>query len=101
MTGFGTAARVCKSAMMLGREKGYKIGYFRPITVWPFPMKEMNKLADKVDRMLVVEMNLGQMVEDVKLATEGKCRVFFYGRPGGAVPTAEEVLEKAQLALEG
>jgi len=101
LTGFGTAARVCKSAMMLGREKGYKIGYFRPITVWPFPMKEMNKLADKVDRMLVVEMNLGQMIEDVKLATEGKCRVFFYGRPGGSVPTAEQVLEKVQLALEG
>jgi 2-oxoglutarate ferredoxin oxidoreductase subunit alpha len=100
LVGFGTSARVCKSAMLLGREKGIKVGYFRPITLWPFPMNELNKIADNAKKFLTVEMNLGQMVDDVKLASNGKARVFFHGRPGGGIPTAEEVFEKVLKAME-
>lgn len=100
LVGFGTSARVCKAAVNLARSKGIKAGYFRPITLWPFPMKELNKIADKTKKMLAVEMNLGQMVEDVRLAVEGKARVFFYGRPGGAVPSPEDVLERIKQTLE-
>lgn len=100
LTGFGTSARICKSAMILGREQGIRIGYFRPITLWPFPMKELNRVADRVKKILTVEMNLGQMVEDVRLAVEGRARVFFYGRPGGGIPTPEDILAKAKEALE-
>lgn len=100
LTGFGTSARICKAAMALGRKEGIKIGYFRPITVWPFPYKELKEVGRKAGRILTVEMNLGQMVEDVKLAVEGSARVFFYGRPGGGIPTPEQILERAKLALE-
>lgn len=99
LVGFGTCGRICKSAMALGRSKGVKIGCFRPITVWPFPMNELNKIAGKIGKILTVEMNLGQMVEDVKLATNGNSRVFFYGRPGGGVPTAEDIFEKVKKCL--
>lgn len=100
LTGFGTSARVCKAAMNAGREQGLRIGFFRPITVWPFPMKELNKLADRTKKILTVEMNLGQMVQDVKLAVEGKARVFFFGRPGGGIPTVEQILDRAKQVLE-
>lgn len=94
VTGFGCGARICKSAVDICRKQGMKIGYFRPKTLWPFPMKELNKIADKVKKILTVEMNLGQMVEDVRLAVEGKAKVFFYGRSGGMIPTAEEIVEQ-------
>ena len=100
LTGFGTSARICKAAMALGRKEGIKIGYFRPITVWPFPYKKLKEIGEKAGRVLTVEMNLGQMVEDVKLSVEGKARVFLYGRPGGGIPTPEQVLERVKLALE-
>ena len=66
---------------------------FRPITLFPFPVNELNKLAGRVEGMLVVEMNMGQMVEDVRLSVEGKVPVRFYGRTGGIIPSPEEVLE--------
>lgn len=100
LVGFGTSARVCKAAMNMGRKEGLKLGYFRPITLWPFPMKELNKIADKTKKMLTVEMNLGQMVDDVNLAVNGKARVFFYGRAGGGIPTPEDVLEKVRKAMD-
>lgn len=92
-TGFGLGARICVKAMELGRAKGYKIGYVRPITVFPFPTKVYSDLADRVKGFLDMEMNAGQMVEDVRLAVNGKAPVEFYGRMGGMIPSPEEVLE--------
>jgi len=92
-TGYGLGARICMKAMELGRLKGYKIGLVRPITLFPFPIKTYSDLAPKLTGILDVEMNAGQMVEDVKLAVEGKTRVEFYGRMGGIIPTPEEILE--------
>jgi 2-oxoglutarate ferredoxin oxidoreductase subunit alpha len=67
-----------------------KVGLLRPITLWPFPYKEIKDLSDKVGDFLVFEMNMGQMVEDVKLALEGAGDISFYGRPGGVIPTPSE-----------
>ena len=93
LTGYGLGARICKKVMEIGREKGYKIGLVRPITVYPFPYKVYADLAPKVKGILDVEMNAGQMVEDVKLAVEGKTRVENYGRMGGMIPSPDEILE--------
>lgn len=93
LTGYGLGARICKKVVELGREKGYKLGLIRPITLFPFPKKVFAEIANKVKGILDVEMNAGQMVEDVKLSVEGKTRVEFYGRMGGIIPTPEEVLE--------
>jgi len=93
LTGYGLGARICKKVVEIGREKGYKIGLIRPITLFPFPKKVFAEIATKVKGILDVEMNSGQMVEDVKLSVEGKTRVEFYGRMGGIIPTPEEVLE--------
>lgn len=95
MTGFGLGARICMKAMDLGRAKGYKIGLVRPITLYPFPTKVYQDLANKgIKGILDVEMNMGQMVEDVRLAVEGKTKVEFYGRTGGMIPSPEEILEQ-------
>ena len=90
---FGTSARVSFKAMDLLREKGHKVGLVRPITLWPFPKNEIKELANNVKGMLTVEMNAGQMIEDVKLAVEGKVPVEFYGRMGGVIPSPEEVVQ--------
>ena len=94
ITGYGLGARICMKVMEIGREKGYKIGFIRPITLFPFPTKIFAELAPKIKGILDVEMNAGQMVEDVKLSVEGKTRVEFYGRMGGMIPTPEEILSK-------
>ena len=96
LVAFGSAARICQKAMDLCREKGIKVGLIRPITLWPFPSKEIEKYADKVKGMLTVEMNAGQMVEDVRLAVNGKVKVEHYGRLGGIVPTPSEVVDALQ-----
>ncbi len=93
LTGYGLGARICMKAMELGREKGYKIGLIRPINLYPFPYKIYSEIATKIKGILDVEMNAGQMVEDVRLAVEGKTPVRFYGRMGGMIPTPEEILE--------
>jgi 2-oxoglutarate ferredoxin oxidoreductase subunit alpha len=92
-TAFGLVSRIALKAMDLGRQKGYKIGWIRPITLFPFPKKVFEEVAPKVKGILDIEMNSGQMVEDVKLSVCGKTRVEFYGRMGGVVPTPEEILE--------
>ncbi len=95
---FGIVARIALSAVMRLRRKGLKVGLFRPITLFPFPEKEIFLLSEESRRFLTIEMNAGQMVEDVRLSTGGRSEVLFYGRPGGAVITPEEVQEKiAQL----
>ncbi len=91
---YGVAARIVRSAVSKAREEGIKAGWIRPVTLWPFPTEQIRKAADEFRVFLTVEMSLGQMVEDVKLAVAGKAPVLFYGRPGGGIPTVEQVLEK-------
>ncbi|MCP4364129.1 MAG: 3-methyl-2-oxobutanoate dehydrogenase subunit VorB [Planctomycetes bacterium] len=91
---FGTSARIAGSAVDAAREKGYKVGLLRPVTLFPFPTVALRKLAERVNKLLVFEMNSGQMVEDVEIAVAGKAAVHFYGRMGGCVPTPEEDLEE-------
>ena len=93
LVAYGSSARISQKAMQLAREKGYKVGIFRLITLFPFPSKELNKLAGKVKGFLAVEMSAGQMIEDLKLAIEGKAKAEHYGRYGGVVHSPEEVLE--------
>lgn len=87
---FGISARIAKGAIKSVRAKGMKVGLLRPITLWPFPSKEIKNLSDKIKDFLVFEMNMGQMVEDVRLAVEGAGDISFYGRPGGVIPTPSE-----------
>ncbi|MFH1784364.1 MAG: 3-methyl-2-oxobutanoate dehydrogenase subunit VorB [bacterium] len=96
LVAFGIAARVCKTAMQIANKDGKKIGLIRPVTLYPFPSDIISKVAGKVKKFLVVEMNLGQMVEDVRLAVAGKAEVHFYGRPGGGISSHEEILEELE-----
>jgi 2-oxoglutarate ferredoxin oxidoreductase subunit alpha len=90
---YGSSARICQKAIELARNEGIKIGLLRPITVWPFPTKILKELSKKVKGILCVEMSAGQLIEDVKLATECKIPVQHFGRFGGIIPTPSEVLE--------
>lgn len=102
ITGFGLAGRICIKAMELGRAKGYKIGIIRPQTLFPFPTNAYRDIAPKLKGIFDVEMNMGQMVEDVRLSVEGRTRVEFYGRAGGMIPTPEEILEQFEKTfIEG
>jgi len=97
---YGIAARIVRSAVSKARQKGIKAGWIRPVTLWPFPTKQISRAADKLRIFLTVELSCGQMVEDVKLAVAGKAPVLFFGRPAGGIPTAEEILEKIkQLSI--
>ena len=97
---YGIAARIVRSAVARAREEGIKAGWIRPITLWPFPTEQVSKAADEFRIFLVIELSNGQMVEDVRLAVNGKSPVLFYGRPGGGVPNVDEILDKIrQLAL--
>lgn len=93
VTAFGIAARIAKGAIKTARKEGMKVGLLRPITLWPFPTEAVQELAKRVKYFLVFEMNMGQMLEDIKLSLEGKGESFFYGRPGGVIPTPSEVLK--------
>ncbi len=84
---YGTAARIAKGAIKRLRDNGMKVGLFRPITLWPFPMLQLRELAEKIKNFVVFEMSTGQMVEDVRLAIQGTASIEFHGRPGGVVPT--------------
>ncbi|NPV52288.1 MAG: 3-methyl-2-oxobutanoate dehydrogenase subunit VorB [Firmicutes bacterium] len=94
---YGMMARVARAAVDKARARGIKAGLFRPISLFPFPSTPLAKVAEQVRGFLAVEMSMGQMVEDVKLAVLGRRPVHFYGRAGGIVPTAQEILQ----ALEG
>jgi len=96
LVAYGLSARICHKAAIMAREKGIKAGMFRPITLFPYPYKRLNELADKTKFFLTVELNAGQMVEDVKLGVNGKIPVEFYGRLGGMVPNPEEILNKLE-----
>jgi len=92
LVAFGTVGRTCKSVMREARQQGLKVGLYRPISLWPFPWPRLRELARQARGMLVVEMNAGQMLEDVQLAVEGRCPVQFYGRTGGVIPLPDEIL---------
>ena len=90
---FGSIARIALKAIEEARAKGIKVGLLRPITLWPFPEKEIARLSHQVKGILTVELNAGQMIEDVRLAVEGRVPVYHFGRMGGIVPNPGEILE--------
>jgi 2-oxoisovalerate ferredoxin oxidoreductase alpha subunit len=96
VVGYGIVSRVLRSAVDEARKQGIKVGLFRPITLWPFPKKEIAAAAMRAEKVLTVELSNGQMVEDVRLALNGKRPVEFYGRVGGNVPGVEELLAKIE-----
>ena len=98
---FGIASRVAKNAVAEARKQGVKVGLIRPITLWPFPTKALRAAADKVKSFISVELNMGQMIEDVRLATESKRPVTLCNRSGGMIPTPDEVLAAIFKAEKG
>ncbi len=101
ITAFGTVARIAKTTVELARKEGIKIGLIRPITLYPFPEKIIENRASQVKLFFDTELNEGQMLEDVKLAVNGRKPVYFHGRLGGMVPTAEEILDEFKKHLGG
>ena len=101
LVAYGSSARICQKTIQLAAEKGIKVGLLRPITLWPYPSEAINKLADQVKGILAVEMSAGQMVEDVRLAVNGKVKVEHYGRFGGMVHSPNEVLEALETKIIG
>lgn len=98
---FGIAARVAKNAINEARSKGIKVGLIRPITLWPFPNAPFEKAADKVKEIISVELSMGQMIEDIKLASKCKVPVTLCNRAGGMIPSPEQVLEAIEKANNG
>lgn len=98
---FGIAARVAKNAVAAARSEGIKVGLIRPITLWPFPKKVLRTAADQVKAFLSVELSMGQMIEDIRLATECKKPVSLCNRAGGMIPSPEQVLESIRKAQKG
>ena len=101
LVAYGVIARIAKTAVAIAREKGLKVGLIRPITLWPFPKKEIANAAKTAKCFLTVEMSQGQMVEDVRLAVNGAKPVHFYGRNGGIVPTPDELVNEMEKLLGG
>ena len=99
LVGYGITSRVLRSAVEEARREGLRLGLFRPITLWPFPIEALQKAAAHVHKVLVVELSNGQMVEDVRLALPGKVPVEFYGRTGGNVPSVEEILAEVLVHM--
>ena len=97
---YGLVARIAHRAVELAREQGIRVGLLRPQTLFPFPTNALTAMAEQVHGMLVVEMNAGQMVEDVRLAVEGRVPVEFYGRMGGIIPSPEEIVKALQKLVE-
>jgi hypothetical protein len=96
---FGSAARIAEKALELAREEGLKVGLFRPITLWPFPQKELAEAAQGKKGVLVAEINAGQMVQDVRLAINNTVKVEHFGRLGGIVPEPEEIVKALKEEL--
>ena len=94
LVAFGACARIGRSAVNKAREQGLKVGLIRPITLWPYPTKAIESVVGSAKAILTVEMNMGQMVDDVRLAANGRVPVAFFGRAGGIIPTPAEVLDE-------
>jgi 2-oxoglutarate ferredoxin oxidoreductase subunit alpha len=101
VVGFGTAGRVALTAVKQARAEGIPVGLLRPVSLYPFPSEAIARRAEQARGVLVVEMNAGQMLEDVRLAVEGRCPVRFYGRMGGPIPMPDEVLEQISKLVKG
>ncbi|NLL04552.1 MAG: 3-methyl-2-oxobutanoate dehydrogenase subunit VorB [Clostridiaceae bacterium] len=99
VTAFGTTARIVNNVIKMAEKEGIKVGLIRPITLWPFPVKEFEKYAEVPKAFLSVELNAGQMVEDVRLSVNGKRPVYFYGRMGGMIPSQQEILDQIKQIL--
>lgn len=97
ISAYGTTSRIVKTAIEQLKKEDIKVGLIRPITIWPYPYKAFKDI--KCDDVLVVEMNTGQMVDDVKIAVEGRQKVHFYGRTGGSIPTSEEIANEVKKIL--
>jgi 2-oxoisovalerate ferredoxin oxidoreductase alpha subunit len=99
LVGYGIVSRVLRSAVERARKQGWKVGLFRPITLWPYPSKELASIASGAESVLVVELSNGQMLEDVQLVVGSNKPVAFYGRVGGNVPSVEEILEQIEKQI--
>jgi len=97
LVAYGSVARIAKAAMEMARSKGLRVGMIRPITLWPFPDKAIEEACNTTRKFLVIEMSAGQMVEDVRLAVNGRAKVDFYGRMGGGIPGEEEMLQQIEM----
>ena len=97
---YGTVARIAKTAIKILREKGFKVGLLRPISLYPFPYQPFSQMTERVKSFLVIEMSMGQMIEDVRLAVCGKSKIHFYGRVGGMVPSYEEIVGEVEKIAE-
>ncbi len=100
LVAYGVAARVCRNAIKAARAKGLKVGLIRPITLWPFPKKVLSAAADKAKAFISVELSMGQMIEDIELATRCRRPVLLCNRTGGMIPTPAEVLAKIDEAAK-
>ena len=98
---FGIASRVAKNAVVAARNEGIKVGLIRPITLWPFPTKALRAAADQCKAFVSVELNMGQMIEDIRLATECKRPVSLCNRAGGMIPSPDQVLDSIRAAAKG
>ena len=98
---FGLSARICQKATDLARAKGIKVGLFRPITLFPFPAMQVSNVGNRVKGILVVEMNAGQMIEDVKLSVGCKVKIEHFGRFGGIIPSPDEVVRALEQNIIG
>lgn len=98
---YGTTSRIARTAIAKLESEGYKVGLIRPITLYPYPFDEFNKIKDDCKGVLTVEMNTGQMLEDVRLALNGRMPAYFYGRTGGMVPTPEEIVDEVKKIFGG
>ena len=101
LTGYGTCARVCKKAVKMLREQGIKAGLFRPITLWPFPKAPFKKAAEHAKQFISVELSMGQMIEDIQLASGCKVPVELCNRAGGMIPSPEQVLDSIKKVAGG
>ncbi|NPV72371.1 MAG: 3-methyl-2-oxobutanoate dehydrogenase subunit VorB [Pelotomaculum sp.] len=101
LVAFGTASRISRAVVEKARALGIPAGLIRPVTLWPFPSDFVSRAAERVKCFLTVEMNMGQMVEDVRLAVQGRAPVFHYGRLGGMVPVVRDVLEEVKKLYSG
>ncbi len=101
LVAYGTSARICQKSVQLAREKGIKVGLLRPQTLFPFPKKKISEMASQVKGILSVEMSAGQMVEDIKLSVEGKVKVGHFGRMGGIIHSAEEIVTALEQKIIG
>jgi len=101
ITAYGTTSRICKNAIMSLKEEGIEVGLIRPITIWPFPEKAFEEIPESAKGILVVEMSQGQMIEDVKIANNGRLPIGFHGRSGGMIPDPKDIIAKVKEMIGG